>query len=283
MTAGGDPLTTAEELGDLIRGELPCRLFFKPRGGRQGIEVRALAVARAADGMPRATTPGGTQTLAAFLDALPMGDVAGQDQSYEGFLVQRFIDQHPAVAAFNPGSVNTVRVVTFRGPEGEVAVHGASFRTGRAGSVADNWSQGGVIADVDPATGALAKALASHKDEAPQRVTAHPDSGVAFDGYVLPDWERVLAISRTAALAFSGVRWAGWDVALTPSGPVMVEGNSDCSVAQQLVNGAYLTPRRRAELARELVLPDRIPGLTRALARVVKREFRRGRRWVLRG
>jgi hypothetical protein len=283
MTAAGEPLTTPQELADLLRGELPCRVFLKPRGGRQGHEVRALDVSPGADGMPRVADGAGTQTLAASLETLPMQDIEGRDPSCEGYLVQRFIEQHPAVAAFNPGSVNTVRVLTFRGLSGEVAVDAAFLRTGRTGAQMDNWSQGGLVADVDLTTGAVTRAFGSLKQEAPRRVTAHPDSGVTFEGFVLPHWPRVLEVCRRAARVFSGVRWVGWDVALTPAGPMIVEGNSDWSVASQVVNGAYLTPGRRAELGREVALPDRLPSLPRALARVARREFRRGRRWVLRG
>ncbi|HMQ92408.1 MAG TPA: sugar-transfer associated ATP-grasp domain-containing protein [Amaricoccus sp.] len=283
MTAAGEPLTTPEEFAELIRGELPCRLFLKPRGGRQGHEVRAVDAAPDADGIPCAKTAAGTQTLAAFLDALPMEAADGQDRSCEGYLVQGFIDQHPAVAAFNPGSVNTVRIITFRGLTGEVTIDAAFLRTGRAGAQMDNWSQGGLVADVDLATGAVTRAFGSLKHEAPRRVATHPDSGVAFEGFVLPDWPRALEACRKAARVFSGVRWVGWDVAMTPAGPVIVEGNSDWSIATQLVNGAYLGPGRRAELEREVALPDRLPSLPRAFARVARREFRRGRRWVLRG
>jgi len=283
MTAGGGPLTDAEHLADLLRGDLPSRLFLKPRGGRQGLDVKVASVHAGADGALLATTDEGTEPLAAFLARLPMDDFSHYDRSYQGWLVQRFIDQHPAVAAFNPGTVNTVRIVTYRGLSGDVSVHCAIFRVGRAGSVADNWSQGGIVCGVDLTTGALTTALASTLHEAPQAIAAHPDSGLAFGGFVLPDWARALEICRTAARGFSGVRWSGWDVALTLTGPVMVEGNSDWSISQQLVDGAYLTPERRAEMARDGTLPDRIPSLPHALARLARREVRRARRWVLRG
>ncbi len=283
MTADGDPLTDPEHLADLLRGDLPCRLFLKPRGGRQGRDVKVLVVRPGTDGALRATTGEGTELLATFLARLPMDDFSHYDQSYQGWLVQRFIDQHPAVAAFNPGTVNTVRIVTYRSPSGNVAVHSAMFRAGRAESVADNWSQGGIVCGVDVATGALTRALASDRHEVPRAITAHPDSGLAFGGFVLPDWARALEICRTAARGFSGVRWAGWDIALTLAGPVVVEGNSDWSISQQLVDGAYLTPERRLEMAHDGALPERVPSLPHALARLARRQVRRGRRWVLRG
>ena len=283
MTAAGEPLTTPHECAELIRGELPCRLFLKPRGGQQGQDVRVVDVAPDPDGIPCASSAAGTQSLAAFLDALPMEAGEGHGRSCEGYLVQGFIEQHPAVAAFNPWSVNTVRIITFRRLSGEVTIDAAFLRTGRAGAQIDNWSQGGLVADVDLATGAVTRAFGSLKHEAPRRVATHPDSGVAFEGLVLPDRPRALDACSKAARVFSGVRWIGWDVAMTPAGPVIVEGNSDWSIATQLVNGAYLGPGRRAELEREIALPDRLPSLPRAFARVVRRELRRGRRWVLRG
>ena len=283
MAADGGPLTEAGHLAALLQDEMPCRLFLKPRGGRQGLDIRVAAVDRGADGVPVATTAEGKAPLPAFLAALPMEDFSHYDHSYQGWLVQRYIDQHPAVATFNPGTVNTVRVVTYRRPSGDVALHGAIFRTGRIGALGDNCSQGGIAVGVDLATGALQTAYTSLVGEAPERVEAHPDSGLAFAGVVLPDWPRSMEICRRAARAFSGVRWAGWDVAMAPEGPVMVEGNSDWSIAQQLVNGAYLTPERRAEMAAGVALPDRLPGLPRAAARLARRELRRVRRWALHG
>jgi len=38
-------------------------------------------------------------------------------------------------------------------------------------------------------------------------------------------WEEVLDLARSSARAFAPVRTVGWDVAVTPSGPVLVEGN----------------------------------------------------------
>ena len=53
----------------------------------------------------------------------------------------------------------------------------------------------------------------------------HPETDVAFDGFVLPHWKRVCSLIVEAAEHFVPVRAIGWDVAITPTRPVIIEGN----------------------------------------------------------
>jgi len=41
----------------------------------------------------------------------------------------------------------------------------------------------------------------------------------------LPFWDEACALAETAARHFLPIRTIGWDVALTPEGPVILEGN----------------------------------------------------------
>ena len=59
----------------------------------------------------------------------------------------------------------------------------------------------------------------------PATVETHPDTGEAFDGVVLPDWADARRMVCAAAKQFLPVRTLGWDVAFTPGGPIIVEGN----------------------------------------------------------
>jgi hypothetical protein len=56
-------------------------------------------------------------------------------------------------------------------------------------------------------------------------LSAHPKTGIAFEGLRLPFWAEACHLVRQAALKFIPLRTIGWDVALTPDGPVFVEGN----------------------------------------------------------
>ncbi|MBN9282025.1 MAG: hypothetical protein J0H37_07220, partial [Hyphomicrobium denitrificans] len=46
-----------------------------------------------------------------------------------------------------------------------------------------------------------------------------------LEGFRLPDWTLVTELALRAARTFLPLRTIGWDIALTPDGPVIVEGN----------------------------------------------------------
>ncbi|PWD98996.1 sugar-transfer associated ATP-grasp domain-containing protein [Marinilabilia rubra] len=62
----------------------------------------------------------------------------------DNFLIQRFVQQHPFYARFNPSSLNTMRVYTYRSVKDDVIhVLHAMLRVGKEGSLVDNMSGGG--------------------------------------------------------------------------------------------------------------------------------------------
>lgn len=64
------------------------------------------------------------------------------------FLVQRVIEQHPVLAAFNLTSVNTLRMMSWYF-DGEVYIFASVLRVGKEGAVADNLGAGGICLKVD--------------------------------------------------------------------------------------------------------------------------------------
>lgn len=53
----------------------------------------------------------------------------------------------------------------------------------------------------------------------------HPKTGVAFEGFKLPFWNQTCSVVKETALKFLPLRTIGWDAALTPDGPFIIEGN----------------------------------------------------------
>ena len=63
----------------------------------------------------------------------------------------------------------------------------------------------------------------------------HPETGARILGLQLPYLDEVLDLAREAASILPQARCMGWDVALTPSGPVLMEGNHNwCKILWQL-------------------------------------------------
>jgi hypothetical protein len=82
---------------------------------------------------------------------------------------------------------------------------------------------GGLIAAVDLPLGVLGVACKGYGggDHA-----VHPVTGAAIAGRMLPDWPAAKGLVRRAHVeAFADYALIGWDVALTPDGPVLIEGN----------------------------------------------------------
>jgi len=136
-------------------------------------------------------------------------------------LCEEILVQHPDVNRIWPGSINTSRIVTIL-KDGQVHVVAAYLRVGNGPRPVDNFNNGGMVTPVDRETGVL---LAPARDKAGHLYACHPVTGTKFEGYQLPLWSQVLELVDRAAKVVPAVRYVGWDVAITPAGPVLVEGN----------------------------------------------------------
>jgi hypothetical protein len=280
VTLAGQPFRTAEDfgaaLGDTLGTGMPLRLAFKGRGSLQGRQFVPATLLRRPDGTLAICRPSGELPLAAFLAQLP-GDAAQHRRAeFRGWLVQDFLLQHPVFQAINPAAINTIRIVTHLTRSGDVEIAGSVVRFGRGANEVDAWGRGGVAVVVDPATGRLGDGI--FKPKYGGGITdRHPDTGIVFRGQPVPYWPEVVALCGKAARIVPAPRTIGWDVALTPDGPVLLEGNSqwDPKLAQVLTSG-YLTPARRAELAeRGIPLPDCLPSLPTAVLTLALRRLKR--------
>lgn len=150
-------------------------------------------------------------------------------------LLEELILQHPVLAQLNASTLNTLRLVTLIDDEGEIHLMGAALRIGRAGKEADNFHHGGIAAKVDLDTGLL---VTPGRDKEGRRYVAHPDSGVTLPGWQVPCWSELKAFAFALAAVEPKARYVGWDIALTPDGPCVVEGNfgSDPDILQTLDN-----------------------------------------------
>ena len=153
----------------------------------------------------------GENAEAVFLELLARG----------GVLAEEPIPQSDGLARFHPASVNTVRVITFFDKNDGMSYE-CFLKTGRGGSFVDNGAAGGILAGIDPLTGEI---VTDGVDESGRRYASHPDTGVRFRGTLLPDWEALLSLCRSLAAVLPEVRLAGWDLAHTDGGWVLVEAN----------------------------------------------------------
>lgn len=138
-------------------------------------------------------------------------------------VVEERIQQSSIMGAFNPESVNTLRCVTLNTKNGVKILPHTFLKTGRKGSFVDNGGAGGILIGIDDATGIIDT---DGIDELGNVYTAHPDSGVVYKGFQIPDWEQMTALCKEAAKNVSKLKYCGWDVAHTDKGWVVVEVNA---------------------------------------------------------
>ena len=141
--------------------------------------------------------------------------------AYPKSVVEEYIIQHPDVAAFCKESVNTLRIVTLNA-HGKCNVLFAIMRMGQ-GSFVDNVHAGGIAAAVDVKTGIISSDAV---DSDGNRHAVHPISKLPIRGFQIPNWDAVLDMCQKCYKKIPGVRLVGWDVAITPDGVDLIEGNS---------------------------------------------------------
>lgn len=134
------------------------------------------------------------------------------------------------MASLNPSSVNTIRVysVVF---ESEVFITGATLRIGNGDKPIDNYSAGGLAAEVDIETGLVISPVVSQFGE---KYGIHPNTGTPVIGFRIPGWETVKAFVKKAHSKIGELRYIGWDVVVCNDGEIkLIEANTCAGVALQ--------------------------------------------------
>lgn len=146
-----------------------------------------------------------------------------------GYIFQRKITQCVEMARLNPCSINTIRIVTVN-KDGNPYVLSSVLRVGTAKSCnVDNWAAGGLSVGVNN-LGKLRKyGFFKHADLG--KTDIHPDTKVVFSEFQIPQYRECAAAAIEAHRHFYGVRFIGWDVAVTDQGPVFIEGNDNWEIS----------------------------------------------------
>lgn len=139
----------------------------------------------------------------------------------DGMFLEELIVQHEKMNVLCAASVNTIRIMTFVN-NGKSEVIYAALRVGNGHYEVDNFHKGGMGVEIDAKTGKL---IGCAIDKSLNRFKKHPVSKVVFDKFQLPFWEETKKLVLKCALVNQNIKVIGWDVAITKSGPVLVEGN----------------------------------------------------------
>ena len=232
ITTDGLLLRNTEDLDELLRRFSITQFVVKPLFGGMGRGLKVLSAS--GDGVY--TSLGGDQ-----FDLQSLADFMGR----EAYLIQARVLPHPVLEAINPGILNCYRIVTFRDRQGETHIHRGHLRLGRQGGDTDNRAGGGLGVKIDMGTGILGEGQSNEEKVWHRR---HPDTGVEFTGAKMPLWHETVELALGAARACP-LGSLGWDIALSASGPVLIECNRQWEFKKAQTLGGYLQPKVREQLA----------------------------------
>jgi hypothetical protein len=211
-----------------LEAALPSEFIIKPADGVYGREVYLFE----RDGIHFVDAARKIHTLSALYDLMC------SNPHYRRFVIQERLRNHPEVLRLTSNEfLQTVRMVTLVDKRGVPWVVCCQFRMILGDSLTDNFSsghKGNLLANICASTGEI---TAVFKRAAAgvglDCVSTHPRTGVAFAGARLPLWTDACEMISDAAVKFLPIRTLGWDVALTPKGPIIVEANRTWDTANE--------------------------------------------------
>lgn len=146
----------------------------------------------------------------------------------ENFLIQKKVHQHRDMAALNPTSLNTLRILSYRSGM-EVLIIYSVVRIGRKGQVIDNQCSGGISTTICD-DGKLGKfAFGGYSEDNIDKT----DTGIVLEGYQLPSYDKAIDMVKRMHLKLPFFNIVGWDVAIQEDGePILIEFNTRPGLSQ---------------------------------------------------
>lgn len=212
-------------------------LFIKPRigkGARGTRLLRHVATATGTAALRYESEDAGQQSLAEIA-----GGTAG------AALVQPRLVNHAALADLASRSLLVVRVITCLDAAHQPVVTHGMLRV--LGKLEPDWHDPAEYgAPVDLASGRLGALAGDKLAGALDWHPHHPHTGAPVAGRLLQDWPAIAALARRAHAACNDRVLLGWDIAVTPAGPLVIEGNAHPDLA--FLQRAHRTPIARSPL-----------------------------------
>jgi hypothetical protein len=216
-TSDGYPLRSARDLSWCLRKFVGKKVCLKLVEGSNGRGFKAYQVsARQAETSVVDLSSGNEYSVDELFKFL-------LNESADGWLLEEYIEQHPVLKAFNPTSLNTIRMFLYQRENGEVIPLKSFLKTGKQGALIDKTEKGGASVFIDQDTGILLEGFDWSPEMRPLK--RHPASGISFAGVQIPFWKEAEAMAVFALSACVKTRFTGVDIAISEEGPMIVEMN----------------------------------------------------------
>lgn len=136
----------------------------------------------------------------------------------KNYVIQKVIEQHAFFSRYNPTSVNTVRVLTYRSVKDEsINVLHCILRVGASGSITDNQASGGYACGVTN-TGQLTGNAVDKMGNRFQKV----NNADLLPGTMIEGFEKIIKTSCDLASRYHYARLLGLDLCLNKEGDIIV-------------------------------------------------------------
>jgi len=219
--SAGSALKSAKDLEllflSLLSPHTTRNFCFKELEGWAGSGFRPVEVKRINDQV------GITDLSDRRAGSIPIDEFIEQFDPKGEYLIEDYIDQHPAYADIHPSSINGYRFWVLNEGQGKTGVPFANLRFGRKGSLVDNGADR-IMAPINPETGQIDKGYELTLDR-PEHLR-HPDTGVPIAGRKMPYFAEARQLAIDSLAVFPHMNFAGVDIAVSKAGPVVLELNN---------------------------------------------------------
>jgi hypothetical protein len=222
-STNGSILRTEDDWEKFINNVLPSEFIVKPANGAFGVGVMCFLRTRDKEFINVAT--GKPNTAKDIYDTMLLYSADN------AFVIQERLINHPELIRLSGTEyLQTLRVLTFVDRNGQCRILRAILRTIVGHNIIDNHDHGrtgNLLAEVSLDRGTLKPAVKmTFNVSGIKTVFSHPKTGVSFEEFHVPLWDDVCMLVKEASLKFLPLRTIGWDIAVTPQGPYIVEGNA---------------------------------------------------------
>lgn len=147
---------------------------------------------------------------------------------FRKYIAEEVIIQNKTLSRLNPRSVNTVRVLTYRG-----RILASVLKLGTGNAIVDNQHAEGINGNIDLNTGIT---NTTFLDLNLNEYYRHPTTNEILLGVQIPNWELLKEKVMSAAKQIPEVPYLGWDVAILEDDIAIIEVNE--APGHDLVQGA---------------------------------------------
>jgi hypothetical protein len=170
-------------------------------------------------------------------DSRELYECLASDPDFDRFVLQERVRNHDDFSwVSRTEALQTARITTLMKRNREPQIIYTQFKIVKGNNITDNFASGetgNLLARLDVATGKVV-AVVGKQNGSLRSITRDEQTGINYLDFTLPLWAEAKKLALQAAMKFWPIQTIGWDIAITQSGPVLIEGNQCWDPMQNL-------------------------------------------------